>query len=146
MDRMGRWSLQFLLLLSLSPAQDPLESAADKLQAKDYRGALDAFAKAVDADPQSPRAWDGRARAKHGLGDAAGARADFKKAVDLDPKNAESLLHRAIFNLETKDVSAAFADLSRSYAINPSAAAAYQFGLAWKAKGFPKEAVQNLDK
>ncbi len=83
-----------------SPAPQAAESAMDAkglvndgislYQQGDYKGALNRFTKATEADASLVAAWSNKGCALGRLGDCEGALAAFNKALEIDPNNREA--------------------------------------------------------
>ena len=80
------------LLISFSSfgqtAEEYFNSAIDKVQAKDYYGALADYTKAIEINPNYANAFLNRGISKEILGDLNGACADWKKAARLGNEDA----------------------------------------------------------
>lgn len=79
-----------------------------------YSSAVDAFNKAIAAEPRGPfasYAYAGRAAAKRGLHDTAGALADCDAALKLNPRDFNALWQRAVTYFSAQQYPNAAADL-----------------------------------
>ena len=65
-------------------ADEFVELAKQKLEAGDYRAAIDAFTKAIEIEPKDPNFLWKRGIARGRLGDHQGANQDFKKANEIN--------------------------------------------------------------
>src|SRR5262245_32314148 len=70
-----------------------------KFSSGDYKGALEAFNKAISLDPAYATAYQDRGGAQYALGDDAAALADCNKALELDPKLPDALFKRAVIQM-----------------------------------------------
>jgi len=99
---------------------------ADLLLALSYgRRARDSLERAVELDPQSPRAWVSHGVGNYYLPEAFGggmnaAIADFRKAVDLDPKVAEAHLWLGVALRKQGLIAEARKSLETAVALNPN--------------------------
>ncbi len=64
-------------------------------QKKDYRKAIDAYAKAVEEDPDNLDAKRGLAQNQLNAGEIEGALQQYKDLIDADPQDAQSYMHIA---------------------------------------------------
>ena len=107
--------MKTLILVALL-AQDSsnLTAAVERMKAKDYKGAVAEYTKALDADPKLVQAWIGRAEAKRYLSDPEGALVDLTKAIELVPGNAAAYARRAAVRASLKDYDEAIVDYDRA--------------------------------
>ena len=76
--------------MSEAAVTDSCRQGVASIEAGDFDDALDAFSKALEADPGFVEAYCYRGIAKHGKGDMLGAIADFEKAIDILAGSGES--------------------------------------------------------
>src|SRR5579871_7017111 len=88
-------------------------------------GALADFARAIDLDPNSPRAFANRASALSAERDFDGAIADLNRAIALNPADAASFMARGNAYDEKGDAARAIADYNEAIRLSPNYAAAY---------------------
>jgi tetratricopeptide (TPR) repeat protein len=114
--------------LKKSFQSDPsyFQIGTDKVRTGDWVGALGAFAKAIDWDPEDARAFVGRGLCKAKLGDYSGALADSCQALKVDPQNLRALEMRAAAKAELHDYEGALVDCNHyiELACAPSSLAA----------------------
>ncbi len=97
-----------------------------QLSASENDDAVIAFSKAVDADPQSGHAFNGRGVAYLRLKKLKPALADFTKAIQLKPDEAKFYGNRAlVYQLQDK-FGEALADLSRAIKLEPKSPEWYE--------------------
>jgi tetratricopeptide (TPR) repeat protein len=77
-------------------AQDYLDEGNAKSEAKDYRGAIADYTKAIEIDPEFSYAYGLRGNAKFTLYDYRGSIIDYSKAIELDPNNSTMYAMRGI--------------------------------------------------
>lgn len=85
-----------------------------------YDEAVNAFTRALEANPNSAEAYAGRGLAKRGLNDNAAALADITRALELDPKNADAYRGRSMLKRSQNDYQGALADADRSVQFAPN--------------------------
>lgn len=90
-----------------------------------YADAVDAFTRAIQANPNSAEAYAGRGLAKRGLNDNSGAMADVTRALELDPKNADAYRGRSMIKRGQNDYQGALSDADRSVQLAPNNYRAY---------------------
>lgn len=109
----------FALVIPLRAA-DQTDHATLYIQAKwadrsgDYKAALEAYSKILEADPNDADSWLARARAKWQLKDRDGALADIARALKLDPDFIGAYYDRSIFRAELKDFEGSLADCNKA--------------------------------
>ncbi len=86
-----------------------------------YQGALAAYAKALELDPNYVEVYRVRGILKEVKGDLEGAFADVNKAIELNPKYAEAYGSRGFLNYDVRDYPAALADFQQCCELNPKA-------------------------
>ena len=102
-----------------------VKSGRNSYESGKYAEAVDAFTKAIQANPNSADAYAGRGLAKRGLNDNAGAMADITRALELDPKNADAYRARSMVKRTQNDYQGALADADRSVQFAPNNYRAY---------------------
>ncbi|MEE3716998.1 tetratricopeptide repeat protein [Tumidithrix elongata RA019] len=127
-------------------AQEHYNQGIAKAAAGDYLGAVHAFSRALQANPEWVEAYYRRGLALFDLGDRQGAIADYNQALTLQPKFLDAYLGRSMARLAIQDLEGAIADVNQiiqlTGAENPKAAIAYQtLGLIHKKSGKPIEAI-----
>ncbi len=101
-----------------------------RLRHGDGAGALDAFGRALDLDPDDFWSLFRRGVAAYGLGRFEDARADFHACVALRPRSADCAYNRALALDALGHPDRALADLDRALALDPTfAEAALNAGL-----------------
>ena len=75
--------------------------------------ALEAFGRAIDADPKLGRAYNDRAVLRETLGDYRGALGDYDRAHELSPDEPAILINRAVVHRVLEDYEGALADYDR---------------------------------
>jgi Flp pilus assembly protein TadD len=98
-----------------------------KLEKKDYRGALAEFNRAIQLNPNLAIAYNYRGILKgEKIGDSQGALADYNRAIQLNPNDAKAYNNRGILKAnKLGDIQGALAEYNRAIQLNPSEAIAY---------------------
>ena len=88
--------------------------------AGDYRGALDAFTKAIARAPGDSQAYYGQGMARINLKDYAGAIQDFDQVVAANPTNAIAFNERGFAKMNSGDQKGALADYAQCIQLDPT--------------------------
>jgi tetratricopeptide (TPR) repeat protein len=96
-----------------------------RFNAKDFRGAIDDYSRAIELKPDYAEAYNYRGESKLLLQDDQGALADFDRAIVLKPDNAEAYKNRGDTRNRLKDYEGAVADFTRALSIKPDDGDAY---------------------
>lgn len=123
-----------------------IETGTAALQAGRFAEAVEAFGKALAANPRDATTWLNQGVALQGLRDPAGAEKSFRKAVELAPTNA-----RAHYNLGSllagKGDREAVRHLETAARLDPeSRDALYNLGLVLAGTGEPARALEAFDR
>jgi tetratricopeptide (TPR) repeat protein len=86
----------------------------EKMDLKDFRGAITDFSKAIEIDPMDAESYTDRGKSKIELKDYKGALTDFSKAIELDPKNVNAYFLRGKCKLTLNDKNGACLDFSKA--------------------------------
>ena len=106
------------------------------LKARQFTAAIEAFTKAIKADPNNAEAYNQRGVAWANQGDIDRAIADYTKAVNIDPELVGALNNRGSAFYRRGDYERAISDYTRALEINPYLDAVYSNrGTAWAGKG-----------
>lgn len=97
-------------------AQLYYRDGSDKFLAGDYRGATEAFTKAIGMEPGYTDAWYFRGMTKFIMKDSTAAD-DFSKVVELDPNKVKAWAYRGMARYRRREYNAAIADFSRAIAL-----------------------------
>ena len=121
-----------------------------KYNARDFRGAISDFSRALELVPGEASTLAGRARARQAIGDSKGAVEDYDSALTLEPENAGLLEGRGSARFGAWDKAGALEDYNQAVALAPDLAQAYMgrgmvhlmmFGeTAWALTDFKKAA------
>jgi len=114
-----------------------LKLGDEHYEKKNFPAAIDAYNKALVADPGSAAAYAGRCLAKRGAGDAS-ASADCDIALKLDPNNADAYRGRSMIRRGNSDFAGAVVDATRSIELKPGNYSAYL------TRGLAKEGLNDL--
>ena len=90
-----------------------------------YRGALAAYTKAIEIDPQIAELYNYRGDAKRNLQDFQGAIVDYTKAIEINPQAEEAYLNRGVSKARLKDFQGSISDFTKAIQIKPQDAQAY---------------------
>jgi len=94
------------------------KDGSDKFMTGDYRGAIEAFTKAIGMEPAYTDAWYFRGMTKFIMKDSTAAD-DFSKTVGLDPNRVKAWAYRGMARYRRKEYSSAIADFSRAISLKP---------------------------
>ena len=133
MVKMKKYTISiFLFLFSVSAfsqktAIEYYEDAQEKIDLKDYMGALEDLNKAIALKPDYAQAYVIRGIVKNNLEDYSGSIKDLNKAIELKPDNAEAYYLRAVLKscLKEKDYIGVIQDASKAIELKPDYVAAY---------------------
>ncbi|PSB01406.1 serine protease [Merismopedia glauca] len=106
-------------------ADDLYLKGTDLSEKKDYRGAIEAYSKALEINPKYAKAYFDRGNARYYLKEYAQAIADYTQAIALDPKYAFAYYNRGNVRYELKQYDQAIADYTQAIALDPKYAFAY---------------------
>ena len=95
-------------------AEEYLDRAQDKIELKDYRGAIDDYNKAIELNPNYANAYKERGFAKSMLADYRGAMADCNKAIELNPNDADAYMNRGAAKSMLGDYKGLMADFNKA--------------------------------
>jgi tetratricopeptide (TPR) repeat protein len=87
---------------------------------KDIDGAVSAFEKAVEMDPNRSSTYTELGSVQFEKGDRDKAEAAFRKAIDIDPKSADAHLALANYLWLTGDVERSAAEMKQTVALDPN--------------------------
>ena len=114
-------------------AKDYFEEGLAKSSLKDQSGAIAAYTKAIEIDPDYDNAYFHRALSKYNSKDYSGAIADFTKAIEISPfETAVYYNRRGLTKYKLKDYNGAIIDCTKAIEINPD------YGTAYYVRGLPK--------
>ena len=114
---------------------------------KEYEKALEAYAKALELDPEYVYAYNGRGNAYKALGEYEKAVSDYDRALELDPEyvyayNGRGNAYKALGKYEK-----AVSDYDRALELDPEYVYAYNGrGNAYKALGEYERAMSDYDR
>ncbi len=93
---------------------------------KNYKGAVDAYTKAIALSPGSPTLYNNRAQVLEELGERDKAIEDYDKAISLNPRDDVYYLNRGHNFFQMQQYASARSDYEKALSINPK---------AWLARG-----------
>ena len=100
-------------------------SGYDKLQSKDYYGAISDFTKAIELDPDYAWFYLSRGASKYYLNDYYGAISDYTKAIEIYPNYDIAYKNRGISKEELGDLNGACADWKKAAELGDTDAAGW---------------------
>jgi tetratricopeptide (TPR) repeat protein len=114
--------IYLMLLLSISAAgfsqtisgkaRNLFASGTDKVEAKNYSGAIEDLTMAITLDPGFKQAYENRGVARFYLNDLEGAIADYTKALEIDPDDCTTHGRRGWAKFYKHDYKGAIEDLN----------------------------------
>ena len=109
----------------LQTAEEYFYDGINKSNLKDYYGAIAAYSKALELNPNLTNSYYNRGVAKGNLKDYYGAIADYTKAIELNPNKTLAYINRAAGKLSLGDNYGAIADSEKAIELNPNEPSAY---------------------
>ncbi|WP_293128288.1 tetratricopeptide repeat protein [Microcoleus sp. bin38.metabat.b11b12b14.051] len=106
-------------------ADDFFIQGEDKYQKGDYQGAIAAFDRAIQLNPNYAPAYSNRGLARHKLGDKQGAIQDYNQALNINPNLAVAYSNRGAARSDLGDKQGAIQDYNQALKIDPNLAEAY---------------------
>jgi len=126
-------------------AQHFLDVGAERFRENDVTGAIEAFTKAVELNPQLSLAYYARAKARTRQNDLAGAMADYTQAVEVEPRLVNAYYFRGLLRAQQGERDGAMADFTQAVDVDSfDAQALFQRGLLRAQQGDRAGAIQDL--
>ena len=118
----------FNLILEKNPKiADALAYRGDiHLIRKNYSLALQDYAKCNQLNRKYVRAWAGKAKTRHALGDLVGAINDYNRVLNINSRHIEAYHFRGLAKIEIGDPYGGLEDLSKSLSIDSLQADTYR--------------------
>lgn len=114
-------------------------------QKKDYKNAIDAYAKAVEQDPDNLDAKRGLAQNQLNAGQMEAALDQYKQIIDADPQDAQSYMHIAEIYRRDGKFDQALTMLKKAQTVVPdSLELPYNMATIYEATGRYDDAIQTL--
>ena len=126
-------------------SKDYLNLGISKYREQDYKGAIEDYNKAIEADPKYALAYNNRGLAKYKLDDFEGAIKDYGKAIEISSMFTSAYLNRAISEDSLKDYKGAIDDYSKMIELAPMDGNNYYYRAMIKLKLNDKEDNGCLD-
>ncbi|HZE95675.1 MAG TPA: tetratricopeptide repeat protein [Planctomycetota bacterium] len=114
-----------VLVGTVQDVTELLKSGHEKIQNRDYAGAIEDSNRAIEKAPKEWRLYSLRGEAKKWMGDLDGAILDHTKAIELAPSEAGPYLGRAQVRHRKKDLYGAIQDYSEALRRAPESADLY---------------------
>jgi hypothetical protein len=129
--------------ISSTQSFDYFMSGVEKLNQKNFKGAIDTFTEDIRRHPHHALAYRDRGFARRMLGDDRGAIKDYDQAIRLHPDQADVYYNRGVSRHNLKDRQGAIRDYSQAIRLNPNFANAYyNSAIAWKGLGDRQGAIK----
>lgn len=106
-------------------AEDYYNEGIEKLDRKDYQGAIEDFNQAIKIAPDHGEAHLKRGNSRYFLGNKQSVIEDYTRAIEINPNYAEAYSNRGDLCYELGDYQAAIKDYNQAIEINPNYANAY---------------------
>ncbi|MBD1924413.1 tetratricopeptide repeat protein [Microcoleus sp. FACHB-831] len=103
-----------ILIAEQMSAKDFNNRGVDKLETKDYKGAIADFNQALRLDPKNAKAYFNRGFAYSSLENYQNAIEDYTKAIQMKPGDAEAFYNRGLAYSNLDNNKAAIAYFSKS--------------------------------
>ena len=116
-----------------------------KMDAKDYKGAIEEFNQAINLNKNNTVGYNNRAICKIYVDDLPGAYDDFTELINLKPDSPEIYFNRGVVRNDLNDVKGAIEDFTESLKRNPkNGQVYYQRAIAKKKLGAMLEACEDF--
>jgi tetratricopeptide (TPR) repeat protein len=102
-------------------ATDFVNIGLEKAKAKDYKGAISEYDKAIEKDSLNALTYFYRGVSNYHLEDNDGAIKDFTKSIKLNPKYAESYSYRGYTFIYMEKFQEAYGDFEKAVELEPNA-------------------------
>lgn len=114
-----------------------VESGDEKLDSRDFEGAIEDYTKAIKIDSTNDVAYYGRGFAKENLDDLLGAIEDYTKAIEIDPNYSGAYYGRGGSKLFLGDLNGAIADFTKASDLSPKS------GLPFRGRAIAKGKIKD---
>ena len=115
----GKETVVYETPTKLQTAEEYFYDGLNKYNIKDYYGAIAAFNKVIELNPNLALAYINRAATKYNLKDYYGAIADDTKAIELNPNNPIPYSNRASAKSDLGDQYGSIADYNKAIELKP---------------------------
>ncbi|MCX6233741.1 MAG: tetratricopeptide repeat protein [Bacteroidetes bacterium] len=102
-----------------------LEKAGEKVNQKDYQGAMALYQEVMKMDQNNEIAYNGMGLCKFKLSDRDGALKDLNRAIELKPDYGMAYYNRAVCKFGSSDLQGAIQDYDKAIELMPDFAHAY---------------------
>ena len=118
----------YIGIVSCGPdARELNTSGIEKLKSGDFDGALEAFSKAIEKEPEQAEAYLHRGYVYGNRGELQKALDDFDQAITIDPDYIEAYYNRGFIYHYFEDYKKAGADFDKVIELDPNDTEAYVF-------------------
>jgi tetratricopeptide (TPR) repeat protein len=132
---------------NLKQAERYYESGLKKQHEGNLDGAIAAYSRAIEFNPDYTEAYNNRGNLKGAKEDHDGAIADYDRAIQLDPTHTISYNNRGVQRQEKHDWDGAIADFNHAIELDPKYAKAYyNRGNVKEDKGDHDGAISDFDR
>jgi tetratricopeptide (TPR) repeat protein len=127
--------------------QEIYQQGLARTKSGDRYGAIQAFSKAIAANPELAEAYYQRGLILFDLGDRQGAIKDYDQTLSLNPNFFDGYIARGLTHIAIADLVKAQADIAQALEINPQSAIAHQLlGLTYKQQNQVEKAIATYKK
>lgn len=106
-------------------AEEFHKKGLDKVEEKDYEGAIEEFNQALHLNPNAANTYTSRGFARYKLGDMQGALTDYNQAIQSDANYARAHFNRGCVHRKLGATQKAITDYNQAIQLNSEYAAAY---------------------
>lgn len=106
-------------------SSEALSSAAEKIENKEYKEAIEVLSEAIAEDKNNPELLLKRGEAKYLSGKGILAIQDFNKVISIDASNSMAYAYRSAVFVDLKDFKSAIEDCKKALELDPENELAY---------------------
>ncbi len=104
-------------IVAQSTAEDFFRDGISKVEQRDYRGAIAAFSRAIEADPEFTIAYYNRANLYYAIEEYEAALEDYDRALELEPEYVSAYINRGNLRSLLGDIEGSIADYNEALRI-----------------------------